>query len=213
MIYVNNSGGECVSLAEETCGHMSMDTVSEVLLKCVDNSFCNTQGECQCHPEHFKTHQGICLIQKGFGENCNNSKECSESLGLSCVNETCQCDSTKSIDSLKFFDEDEEEEEEEGNSYGQHRCLGRPGLPCLNGHCVPNATCEDEDTTNLLIRPLVVNAKVCQCQIGFEESKSKKVCLAGFNKTCDTQSNRYCKKDLSCVGGQCVCKYPEHQVQ
>lgn len=217
MIFVPKNGsmmGKCVSLVQEACGKMSMDS-SEVSLKCVDHAFCNGQGECECSAPFYKAKNGHCDPKKGFGVKCNKSLECSQSLGLSCVDHTCQCNSSVSIDSLKFFDMEESEDENGNDGQYRHfrRCLGKPGQPCLNGlneECVPNALCTNSDNEGDIGNKS--GNKICQCQSGFEESKSKKVCLGTFNKTCDTQSNHFCVKNLVCMNSVCTCSSPSDQV-
>ncbi|CAG7723827.1 unnamed protein product, partial [Allacma fusca] len=179
----------CSGLAGKPC----------ILSTCTTNSECTEEDTCKCKAGYFRVDaRSTCEKQRERLLPCEYDEQCEHirpSFQLTCVNKVCQCNPETSLfGAIQAFSSDKKS----GESLSQ--CLGKEGLPCIQGHCTEGVICsyENDNITGL-----------CVCQSGYTPTGSGK-CAIGNGGQCE--SPEMCHPGLVCKDDICSCRYSDKQV-
>ncbi|CAG7647998.1 unnamed protein product, partial [Allacma fusca] len=124
---------KCVSKAGERCKYAvdSPDTGGDSNLiyevtTCVQNATCSQEGICTCDSRFHENVTGLCTYSQGHLDVCDVHHKCSHYEALECIQDLCQCNSSKSDYSSK-----------------DSQCVGLADTPCINFKCTGNAYCQN----------------------------------------------------------------------
>lgn len=177
-MFFEGATAKCVVRIGKPCTVQTRNSSSTLL--CEKNSKCDPAT-------------GLCFQQRLAGESCTNTSDCSQDMGLVCLDNSCDCSPNISL-------------------MGSNGCVGKAGSPCINDMCVENAECVtvtgDKDGLGLG-NGSGSGSKLCKCIEEFLPTPHKG-CAKGYGIDCNLNK---CKPWFHCgADGSCGCPFPQYQI-